>query len=222
MKPRVAIIGASDHGVVLADAVLAGSVFELGGFFDASETVRDRVDLPAPVLGTAISSCEQLRALGIDGILLGIGDNFSRQQCWERLRKVLPEFYFPILIHPAASVSRRARLADGVVVLAGAVVGPEAVVGECVLLNTRSSLDHHGKMAAFASLAPGVCTGGRVSIGEGSAICLEAQVIHGRRVGANSVVGAGSLVLRDIPENSLAWGVPARVIRQRAPGERYL
>lgn len=222
MKPRVAIIGASGHGIVLADAVLAGSVFELGGFFDDVGASCVRADLPGSFLGTTIESQMQLATLGIEGIFLGIGDNFSRQKCWERLKGILPEVYFPALVHPRAVVSASARLANGAVVLAGAMVGPSAEVGEFALLNTGSSLDHHGKMGRFSSLAPSAFTGGCVQVGEGTAIGMGAQVIHGRRIGANSVVGAGSVVLRDIPEDSLAFGVPARVIRQRVAGERYL
>ncbi len=222
MKPRVAIIGASGHGIVLADAVQAGCVFELAGFFDTGGAGCARVDLPGAFLGAAIESKAQLMALGIEGVFLGIGDNFSRQKCWERLGAILPETYFPVLVHPRAAVSASARLANGSVVLAGAMVGPGAEVGEFALLNTGSSLDHHGEMGRFSSLAPGAFTGGCVQLGEGTAIGMGVQVIHGRRVGANSVVGAGSVVLRDVPDGVVAFGVPARVIRTRNAGEKYL
>ena len=89
-------------------------------------------------------------------------------------------------------------------------------------MNTRASLDHHGVMGAYASLAPGVATGGNVSIGEGSAVSIGATVLHGRSIGAWSVVGAGATVIKDVPDHVVAYGTPARVVRGRESGERYL
>ena len=76
--------------------------------------------------------------------------------------------------------------------------------------------------ATSSGAQPAVVTGGNVRVGRFSALSLASAVIHGRSVGSHTVVGAGALVLQDIPGHSVAWGTPARVIRQRKEGERYL
>jgi len=95
-------------------------------------------------------------------------------------------------------------------------------IGEGCIVNTRASLDHHGVLEDYASLAPAVTTGGNVSIGEGSVIAIGATVLHGRSIGDWSVVGAGATVIDDVPDGVVAYGTPAKVVREREPGDRYL
>ena len=91
-----------------------------------------------------------------------------------------------------------------------------------MLLGIRSSIDHDGVLGDHASLGPGATTGGTVRIGATTAVGLGANVIHGITIGDDTVVGAGALVLADLPDRVVAYGVPARVARSRQPGEPYL
>lgn len=106
--------------------------------------------------------------------------------------------------------------------MAGAVVNSYSTVGEFCILNTNCSLDHDCRLGNFVSLAPNSCAGGTVEIGDFAAVCLGANVVHRIKIGANTVVGAGATVLKDLPANVLAFGTPARIIRERQPGEKYL
>ena len=83
------------------------------------------------------------------------------------------------------------------------------------LINTGASLDHESVLEAFASLGPGAHTGGGVAIGQRSVIGLNAGILQGRNVGADSVIGAQSLVTSDIESGVVAVGSPARAIRTR-------
>ena len=131
-----------------------------------------------------------------------------------------PQLSLYTVVHPAASVARDATVGEGSIVLAGAVVSNGCAVGRAVLLGTRSSIDHDCVVADYASLAPGVTTGGTVRVGRATALGVGANVVHGITIGADTVVGAGALVLEDIPERVVAYGVPAVVARTREPGER--
>jgi acetyltransferase-like isoleucine patch superfamily enzyme len=106
--------------------------------------------------------------------------------------------------------------------MAGAVVNPGARVGAFCILNTNSSIDHDCILEDYASLAPGVVTGGGVVIGRYTAIGIRATVVHGVRIGEHSVIGAGATVLHDIPDHVVAYGTPARVVRNRQTGDPYL
>jgi acetyltransferase-like isoleucine patch superfamily enzyme len=77
-------------------------------------------------------------------------------------------------------------------------------------------------MSDFSSIAPGVTTGGNISIGKFSAVSLGANVIHGIKIGKHSVIGSGSTVLTNIDDYVVAYGTPAKIIRERKDGDKYL
>jgi acetyltransferase-like isoleucine patch superfamily enzyme len=77
-------------------------------------------------------------------------------------------------------------------------------------------------MGSFASLARGVTVEGGAAIGDYSAICLRTSIINGVRIGSHSVVGTKALVVRDIPDLFMAYGVPAVVVRTCNPSDHYL
>jgi acetyltransferase-like isoleucine patch superfamily enzyme len=83
-------------------------------------------------------------------------------------------------------------------------------------------LEHESVLKDFASLAPGAVVGGRSTIGERSAVGLGASVKHGISVGDDTIIGANSYVHRDISDELVAYGSPARVVRSREPGDTYL
>jgi sugar O-acyltransferase (sialic acid O-acetyltransferase NeuD family) len=220
---RLAIVGVGGHGLVVADAVLASGKHDLVGFVAKTPGVSREVEALAPWLGSDDDLIGLVEKHGVDAIAIAIGANHSRRVVMERLRKELPSYMnFPPVVHPTATVGFCVNVGAGAVILSGAVVGPGSQIGEGCLVNTRASLDHHGALGDYASLAPGVTTGGNVRVGEGSAVSIGAIVLHGRSVGAWSVVGAGALVVDDVPDGVVAYGTPARVVRERAPDDRYL
>lgn len=155
-------------------------------------------------------------------IVVAIGLNHIRKEVTERLTSQFPELQFATVAHPTASIGYQAQIGPGAVILQNATVGSTATVGMGAIINSGAVLDHESFLGDFASLAPGAKTGGRVRIGAESAISLGASVSHGVCIGPQTVVGGQSFVNKDLPENSVAFGIPARVIRSRQPNENYL
>ena len=106
--------------------------------------------------------------------------------------------------------------------MAGAVVNSSATVGRFCIINTRASVDHNSHLEDFSSIAPGATLAGNVRVGAYSAICLQACVAEKISIGSHTVVGAGSVVLNDLPDQVIAYGTPARTVRTRNQGDRYL
>jgi sugar O-acyltransferase (sialic acid O-acetyltransferase NeuD family) len=154
--------------------------------------------------------------------LIAIGDNWKRHLVSEKVKSLLPQFQFVHVVHPSAQVARGVTIGDGSVLMAGAIVNSDSGVGRFCILNTRASLDHDSLMEDFSSLAPNAVTGGNVQIGTCSAVSLGASIIHGVKIGEHSVIGAGALVVDDIPHHSVAYGTPAKVMRKRVEGDKYL
>lgn len=217
---RVVVAGASGHGKKVADALQAMGHSVLG-FVDTFKPAGTSVG-GLLVLGGEIDFAALCDSHGIEAAVVGIGDNATRLAVANRIEAVVPGMPFLDVVHPAAHVAPGTRFGGGVVVMPGALVSVDCHLGAHSLVDSGASLDHDSTLGAGASLAPGAVVGGGTVIGECTAVGIGATVIHRRVIGAHTVAGAGSVVLHDLPDYVVAYGVPARVVRSRAAGERYL
>jgi sugar O-acyltransferase (sialic acid O-acetyltransferase NeuD family) len=144
--------------------------------------------------------------------VVAIGDNAVR-------RKVSANVLhsFTNVIHPSAMISSFASIGEGNMILHGSIVQAAARIGNHVILNTGSQVDHDCVISDFVHIAPGVILCGNVHVGEGSFIGTGAIVIPGKKIGAWSIIGAGSVVIDNIPDNVIAVGNPAKVIKHWKP-----
>lgn len=195
------IVGSGGHAkVVLASARSAGLVVE--GLVDDRLERQGSSLFGAPVVGGMATLPTKAFAI------VAIGDNTVR----ERVVGELPLTRWVKLIHPRAVLAEAVELGPGTVIFANAVVQPSARLGEHVIVNTSAIVEHDVRIADFAQIASGVVLAGAVSIGRSSLIGVGATVLPGRRVGDRCVVGAGAVVTRDVPDDTVVVGVPARVI----------
>ena len=218
---NILLIGASEHAKVVMDVIEKGGKYKIFGLIDSYKPAGGNV-FGYKILGTEDTLVELIEEGGVVGGVITIGDNWMRYKMAEKIKSILPEFNFITVVHPSAITARNVKIGAGSVVMAGVVVNSDSKIGEFCILNTRSSLDHDCVMGNFSSLAPGVTTGGKVSIGAFSAISLGANIIHGVNIGEQTVLGAGAVALDDIPDHCVAYGVPAKVMRKRQAGESYL
>lgn len=201
---RIIIVGAGGHGAVVADIVR-----EAIGFVDEAPEMWGASVLGLPVFGPLPA----LREIEHDAIVVAIGDNALRRAITTRLLAAGERLVSAV--HPFACVAQSATIGEGCVVAAGAIVMPRAVVGRGAIVNTKSSVDHDCVVGEFAHIAPGATLGGAVRIGDEVLIATGASVVARMTVGARSVIGAGAVVIRDIPEDVVAFGVPARITSDR-------
>jgi sugar O-acyltransferase (sialic acid O-acetyltransferase NeuD family) len=115
------------------------------------------------------------------------------------------------VIDPTAVVDSTVRIGRGTVVLPGAVVQVDTTLGEHVIVNTCASVDHDCQIGNFVHLAPGVHLAGEVTVKIGSFVGIGAVAIQRIAVGAWTTVGAGAVVVRNLPDRVVAVGVPARI-----------
>lgn len=220
MANRILLIGTGGQALVAAEAALAAGHEVMGAL--GGPNAKDGLRGLAPVLGHTDDVREWLARMGATGLHVAIGDNATRMRVTDELAVAMPGVRFVTIVHPDASVARLATIGDGAMVCAGAVVAVAAIVGPGVLVNTRASIDHECRLGQGASLGPGAVLGGNVTLDEGAIVALGASVLHGRHVGAHALVAAGAVVTRDVPALVVAMGVPAKVVRPRMAGERYL
>lgn len=221
MIKNILIFGASGHAKVIIDIVEKQNVFNIVGLIDTYKKLGTNLG-DYKVLGTEDDLPKIVSKYKIFGGIIAIGDNFSRMKIYERISEILPDFQFVTAIHPNAVISKKVMIGDGSVIMAGAIVNSNSFIGRHAILNTKSAVDHDCKIGDFSSIAPGATLGGNVEINIGSAISLGANVIENLSIGKHTVVGAGALVLKSIGDNEIAYGMPAKTVRQRKPSDKYL
>lgn len=204
--------GASGHARVVADIVRLRGEHVIAGFLD--DTGASAPGTPfcgATVLGGR-EQLPALRAQGVTHLLVAIGDGAVRL----RLAAVAREHGFALAhaIHPAAVVAADVSVGAGTVIAAGAVVNPASRLGEHVIVNTLAGVDHDCVLGDGAHVAPGARLGGHVDVGALAWIGIGATVRDRVRVGDGTVVGAGAVVVSDLPGRVVAYGVPARIVRE--------
>jgi sugar O-acyltransferase (sialic acid O-acetyltransferase NeuD family) len=202
------IIGSGGHAKVVIETVRASGTFRLAGILDDRADRRGERVLDVPIRG--VPSPEVVGRLGVELAVIAIGRNRARAEMAERLDGLVA---WATVVHPSACVARTARLGAGAVVFAGAIVQPDAAIGRHTILNTASSTDHDCIVADFAHLAPGVRLAGEVRVERGAFLGVGSCVLPQRSVGAWATVGAGGVVVHDIPGGTTAVGVPARPLR---------
>ncbi len=207
---KIFVYGASGHGKVVGDILLASKNPAFVGFIDDRAELRDTRVLGLPVFGDGQWLQEQVRVARV-GVALGVGDNSVRQKLAENCISWGTELV--TLVHPTASISKSARLGRGTVVMAQAAINADAKIGAGAIVNTSAVVEHDVEIGDFANVSPNAVMGGASRLGTLSHLCIGASAIPCVSIGANTIVGAGSVVVRDIPDGVVAFGVPARVHR---------
>ena len=205
----IAIIGAGGHGRVALECLelSTGPLGDIAFFDDRWEGIKSIEDVP--VLGP-ISLLAQDERFG--SVFVAIGSNAARKRIF--YEQVAAGKQILTIVHPHTMISPRAHLREGAIAIPGTVVNRGAQIGRGVILNTLCSVGHDCLVEDFAQIAPGVNLGGAASIGEGVFLGIGTKVVPEARIGAWSIVGAGSVVLNDLPAGAFCHGSPARVVRR--------
>lgn len=209
-KRVLALLGASGHGKVIADAALAAGWDDVVFFDDRWPALTTNAHWR--VVGDTGMLLE--RACPFDAAIVSIGN------CRIRLDKQLKlqEAGIPIatVIHPRAWVSPYARLGAGTVIMAGAVVNVDAHIGDAGIVNTGASVDHDCVLAPGVHISPGARLSGDVKVGICSWIGVGAALRQGITVGDDVMVGAGAVVVKPVANGLTVVGNPAAPL-SRAP-----
>lgn len=183
------------------------------------------VDRERPADGCGVmADGQQIPYLGDDTFLLErkqetnvflcVGQPALRKKIAQKL-KSNPHLHFPDLILSDTRISRDVRMGEGCIISMGVQISTNVVLGDFVFLNLGSGICHDGRIGNYVTFGPDVRAAGNVTVKDDCDLGMASHVIQGITIGEDTITGAGSVVIRDIPGHCTVAGVPAAVIKER-------
>ena len=205
---KYAILGASGHGKVVADALFQMTNIKDIIFFDDAYPSAKNIGCWS-IEGNTQDLIR--RQSEFHGAVVAIGNNFIRYA--KQLDLVLNGVKIISVVHPKAVVSPFATIDAGTVILAGAIVNSDASVAAACIINSNAVVEHDCKLSEAVHISPGANLGGGVVIGQHAWVGIGSCVRQMVRVGNNVIIGAGSVVVKDVVDNITVVGCPAKAMR---------
>jgi sugar O-acyltransferase (sialic acid O-acetyltransferase NeuD family) len=211
MTKRIVFLGAGGFGALARD--LCETVgWEPYGFIDNFKPAGTRVN-GCPILGKddliedgqLVKSCE---------FVLAVQDAILRRDWAARIEKAGGTL--TRITHPWVEISPSASIGKGVMINAFSFIYANAVVGNYVLIESHCNIGISVKVDRLAMVATGVHMNNGTTVGEGTFLGSCSVSRPGVKIGRGCLVGAGSVVVKDIPDFKVVAGSPARVLRDNA------
>ena len=177
--------------------------YVIRGFLDDKPTALDGYTSYPPIVGTVASFTP-----GEDDVFVcALGNIAPRRRCIDWLRQ--KGGCFETIVAPTAVVHQTVRLGEGCLVLDHTIVSADVTLGDHVLCHANVLLGHDTKVGDHTVIESYAFTGGFAAVGECAVLHTRATVLPYKRIGAGAVVGAGSVVIGNVPAGKTVFGVPA-------------
>ncbi len=203
------IIGAGGFGrevAWLAERINAVEpTWNILGFLDDDPEMAGKIVDDYPVLG----ECDKAADYPDAYYICSIGSSRIRKNVIRRLGAV----NYATLIDPSVLISDRVTVGEGTIICARNIITVDISIGAHVIINLDCTIGHDAVIHDFVTLYPSVNVSGITDIGECSEVGTGAQIIQMKKIGSNSIVGAGAVVVKDIPDKCTAVGSPAKPIK---------
>jgi len=214
---NIVLFGGGNQAHYTIDIIEKEGKYNIVGIIDSVHEIGSE-RFGYKILGRQDNLKEIISEYNIHGGVISIGDNWSRYYVSQQIIQNIPDFKFVNAIHPSVIIGNTTELGYGIVAMAGCIFNPKAKIGNFTFFATGAQVEHDNIINDFASISAGSLTGGYVTLGKFSAITLGVTVLDRIKIGENTVVGAGSLVTKSLPDNVLVYGNPCKIIRIRNQG----
>ncbi len=214
---RTIVIGSGEGGRLVLDLLKKIGEHDVVGFVDDNKKLKGKSIEGVRVLGTT-KDLKKFRKVA-DSFIVGIGCSNLKARI-ETFKHAKKFGFVPVnAIHKSAEIDESAQLGRGITVFPNVTINLDAKIGDNVTIYSGTVIEHQCKIENNVYIGPGAHLSGNVKVGEGTFIGVGANFIQGLKIGSNTIIGAGAVVLKNIPDNVVAAGVPARVIRKRGKDE---
>lgn len=212
MLKDIVIIGAGGVGretaIIIEDINKVNKEWNLLGFVDDNENIQNTYINGYKVLG----KLEYLKNYkNTVYVVCAIANYKIKKMITEKLKQN-ENIHFTTLIHPNSKLHRTTTIGDGCIVYKNVTATANIKIGNHVIISPNTGIGHDSNIEDYSNILWGTNISGNVHIKEGNLIGSGATIIQGLTIGKNSTIGAGTVVIRDIPDNVTAVGNPARVL----------
>jgi len=211
-RENLLLIGGGGHCKVIIDILYMLDSYKIIGIIDKKEKIGQNIS-NIPI----IDHDENLSKYFDKGIKLAlismgnIGNPVKRQEIFLKLKKI--GFTLPVILSPRATVSSSAMINEGSVIFHNCIINAETEIGVNCIINTGVIIEHENIIGDFVHLSPGVTLSGNVTIGKNSHLGTGSVVSNSISIGENCLIGTASNIVSNIPDYSLAYGNPCKVIK---------
>ena len=213
MMKDLIIFGASGFGREVAWLVerinKVSPTWNLLGFMDDNDAIHGTNINGYQVLGGTAAVVDYPDAF----FVCAVGASRVREKIICNMKRINPGIRFATVIDPSVEMSDLVTIGEGTIICAHTVITVNIVIGSHVIINLDCTIGHDAVLHDFVTLYPSVNVSGKAEIGHGSEMGTGMQIIQGKTVGDNSIVGAGAVVIKDIPSGCTAIGCPAKPIK---------
>jgi len=183
--------------------------WEVIGFIDENKEMHGKIICELPILGGFNwfnkNNYEDLYVIN------AIGSPKTKKEIIEKA--ISKNLKFCSVIHPSVRMSKYVKIGEGTIITAGNILTTQIKIGNYVIINLDCTIGHDSIIEDYCTVAPGVHISGSVHLKKGVDFGTGAVIIQGVTIGAWSIIGAGAVVVSDIPSNVTAVGIPAKVIK---------
>ena len=212
------LFGGGGHAAVVTESARAAGFVVLGFLSDPASADASAVE-PATGEDPLVTGLKRLGAISDFAAVLSqhrhahfhaaVGDGALREKWLAHIQT--KDVQIPPVIHPSATVSTSAKIAEGTFIGPHAVVNARAVVGRGAIVNSGAIVEHDCVIAPFAHIAPGCVLSGGVRVGKATLVGAGSVIIPKVTVGAGCTLAAGAVAIADVPDGATVMGVPARL-----------
>ena len=207
------IFGASGFGREVAWAVerlnKVTPTWNLLGFMDDADAIQGTEINGYKVLGKTADVSNYPDAYYV----VAVGASRTREKIVSNMKTVNPSIKFGTVIDPSVEMSDLVTIGEGTIICAHTIITVNIEIGSHVIVNLDCTVGHEAVLQDFVTLYPSVNVYGITNIGHAVELGTGMQIIQGKTVGDYSIVGAGAVVVKDIPAKCTAVGSPAKPIK---------
>lgn len=206
-------------------------IFGAGGFGREVQWLIERINQKSPVWqiegylddgaepGTEVNGYKVLG--GIDelrkydnsvAVVCAVGSARVREEIIAKIKQI-GQYQFPNLVDPDVQNSQFLSMGEGNIVCSGNILTVNIVIKDFVILNLSCTVGHDVVLESFVTVYPGVNISGCTQVKKGVELGTGSKIIQGKKIGENTIVGAGAVVVRDLPADCTAMGMPAKPVK---------
>jgi sugar O-acyltransferase (sialic acid O-acetyltransferase NeuD family) len=151
---------------------------------------------------------------------MGVGDPYLRYKFYNHFRAKHSNFN-PLISNDLICDDETVSFGEGTIVCQNCVITTDVQVGKFSIINISSTVGHDARIGDFVTIAPACNILGFAEVGDFTELGANVTVLPKVRIGKHCMIGAGTLVTKDVPDYSLVYGVPGKVIKEYRKDKRY-